>query len=64
MGSTLDQVGGQDSRLRLFTRPCSPRRSAAPRSTPDRIAKALAQFIRAMVSYQSKYDEGIAARVS
>lgn len=26
--------------------------------TPDRISKALAQFIRSIVSYQSKYDEG------
>lgn len=32
--------------------------------TSDRIAKALAQFVRAMVSYQSKYDEGRAASVS
>jgi cytochrome c peroxidase len=28
--------------------------------TRERIAKALAQFLRAMVSYQSKYDEGVA----
>lgn len=28
--------------------------------TPDRTAKALAQFMRSMVSYQSKYDEGLA----
>ncbi|MEQ8578106.1 MAG: cytochrome c peroxidase [Balneola sp.] len=26
--------------------------------TPDRISKALAQFVRSIVSYQSKYDEG------
>jgi cytochrome c peroxidase len=26
--------------------------------TPERTAKALAQFVRSMVSYQSKYDEG------
>jgi cytochrome c peroxidase len=26
--------------------------------TPERTAKALAQFLRSMVSYQSKYDEG------
>ena len=29
--------------------------------TTDRIARALAQFLRSMVSYQSKYDEGRAA---
>jgi cytochrome c peroxidase len=28
--------------------------------TPDRTAKALAQFVRSLVSYQSKYDEGLA----
>jgi cytochrome c peroxidase len=28
--------------------------------TQERIAKALAQFLRSMVSYQSKYDEGMA----
>jgi cytochrome c peroxidase len=29
-----------------------------PRITRERIARALAQFLRSMVSYQSKYDEG------
>ena len=28
--------------------------------TPERTAKALAQFLRSLVSYQSKYDEGLA----
>lgn len=28
--------------------------------TTDRVSKALAQFIRSMVSYESKYDEGLA----
>ncbi len=28
--------------------------------TTDRIARAMAQFMRSMVSYQSKYDEGLA----
>jgi cytochrome c peroxidase len=32
--------------------------------TPERTARALAQFLRSLVSYQSKYDEGLAkARV-
>ncbi len=30
------------------------------RITPDRTAKALAQFLRSLVSYRSKYDEGMA----
>jgi cytochrome c peroxidase len=29
-----------------------------PEITPDRTARALSQFLRSMVSYQSKYDEG------
>ena len=32
-----------------------------PDITPDRMASALAQFIRSMVSYQSKYDQAFAA---
>jgi len=32
--------------------------------TKDRIAKALAQFVRSMISYQSKYDEGMATALS
>ena len=32
-----------------------------PDITPDRMASALAQFIRSMVSYQSKFDQAFAA---
>jgi len=35
-----------------------------PEITRARIARALAQFVRSMVSYQSKYDEGRAAALS
>jgi cytochrome c peroxidase len=35
-----------------------------PDITTDRIGRALAQFLRAMVSYRSKYDEGRAAASS
>jgi cytochrome c peroxidase len=31
-----------------------------PEITPDHIARAVAQFLRSLVSYQSKYDEGMA----
>jgi cytochrome c peroxidase len=31
-----------------------------PEVTSERISKALAQFLRSMVSYESKYDEGLA----
>ena len=41
---------------------CSARRSAIAEVTNERIARALAQFLRSMVSYQSKYDEGRAER--
>jgi cytochrome c peroxidase len=29
-----------------------------PKASPERMSKALAQFVRSLVSYQSKYDEG------
>ncbi len=32
----------------------------SPRSRQARLARAMAQFLRSMVSYQSKYDEGLA----
>ena len=32
-----------------------------PDITPDRMSLALAQFIRSMVSYQSKFDQAFAA---
>jgi cytochrome c peroxidase len=31
-----------------------------PKVTKERTAKALAQFVRALISYQSKYDQGLA----
>ncbi|MEO1130047.1 MAG: cytochrome c peroxidase [Planctomycetota bacterium] len=31
-----------------------------PRVTEDRVARALAQFVRAMLSHESRYDEGLA----
>jgi cytochrome c peroxidase len=36
----------------------------APDVSPKRIAQALAQFLRSLVSYQSKYDEGLAKVLS
>lgn len=32
-----------------------------PRITTERIAQALAQFVRSLVSYQARYDDGLAA---
>jgi cytochrome c peroxidase len=53
----LPDVLGRDPRyLELFRNAFGD-----PSITNDRIARALAQFLRAMVSYRSKYDEGRAA---
>ena len=35
----------------------------SPEVTTDRISRALAQFVRAMVTYQSKYDEAYLGRI-
>lgn len=59
MGSTLAEVVGKLSQTKfypdLFTAAFG-----TPEITPERIGKAIAQFERAMVSYQSKYDTAFA----
>jgi cytochrome c peroxidase len=59
LGQDLTRLPGtlaQDDRYpELFQRAFGDRKI-----TPDRIGRALAQFLRSLVSYQSKYDEGIA----
>src|SRR5688572_9337972 len=53
----LPEVLGRDPRyLELFRNAFGD-----PAITTERISKALAQFLRALVSYRSKYDEGRAA---
>ena len=59
MGSTLDQVVAKITASPFYP-PLFAKAFGSPEINPDCIAKALAQFIRAMVSYQSRYDEGIA----
>ena len=59
MGSTLDQVVAKIAASPFYP-PLFAKAFGSPEVNPDRIAKALAQFIRAMVSYQSRYDEGVA----
>ena len=55
--ATLPAVLGRDTRYRdLFHRAFGD-----AQMTKERMARALAQFVRSMVSYQSKYDEGRAA---
>lgn len=57
MGMTLDQVvstiQSQDYYAELFENAFG-----TPEINSDRISKALAQFVRSIVSYSSKYDEG------
>ena len=59
MGSTLEQAVAKVAAAAFYP-PLFAKAFGTPEVTPERIAKAVAQFIRAMVSYQSKYDEGIA----
>lgn len=63
MGMTLEQVVSavqeQDFYPELFENAFG-----SPDITTDRISKALAQFVRSIVSYSSKYDEGRAASTS
>ena len=59
MGQTLPavvrMVGADPAYARLFQKAFG-----KEEITQEHIARALAQFIRSMVSYQSKYDEGLA----
>jgi cytochrome c peroxidase len=60
MGQDLEQLPGiigRDARYPELFR----RAFGDPEITNARIARALAQFLRSLVSYQSKYDEGRAA---
>ena len=60
MGSTLEQAVAKVTAAPFYP-PLFAKAFGSPEVTPERIAKAMAQFIRAMVSYQSRYDEGIAS---
>jgi cytochrome c peroxidase len=59
MGSTLAEVVGKLSQTTFYP-VLFQAAFGTPEVTPDRIAKAIAQFERAMVSYQSKYDTAFA----
>lgn len=60
MGLTLDElvtrVGSQ-----AYYPPLFEKAFGDPAVTSDRISRALAQFVRAIVSYRSRYDEGMEA---
>jgi cytochrome c peroxidase len=55
MGSSLAEVVGKLNQTAFYPA-LFQAAFGSPVITPDRIAKAIAQFERAMVSYQSKYD--------
>jgi cytochrome c peroxidase len=56
----LVEILGKDDRYPELFR----KAFGAPTITPLRISRAVAQFLRSMVTYQSKYDEGLAKVLS
>jgi cytochrome c peroxidase len=58
MGMTLDEVVAR-IRDRSFYAPLFTAAFGDDRVTSERIAKALAQYVRAIVSYKSRWDEGV-----
>lgn len=63
MGSTLDELVIELAALPYYP-PLFEQAFGTPQVTSDRISRALAQFVRSMVSYQSKYDQGLAVNFS
>jgi cytochrome c peroxidase len=59
MGSTLGEVVSKLSQTTFYPA-LFQAAFGSPEVTPERIGKAIAQFERAMVSYQSKYDRAFA----
>jgi cytochrome c peroxidase len=59
MGSTLSEVVTKLSATAFYP-PLFQAAFGSPEVTPERIGKAIAQFERAMVSYQAKYDTAFA----
>ncbi len=58
MGMTLDEIVAR-IRERSFYAPLFTAAFGDDRVTSDRIARALAQYVRAIVSYDSKWDRGV-----
>ena len=59
MGNTVELAVAKVAAAPFYP-PLFTKAFGSPEVTPERIAQAMAQFIRAMVSYRSKYDEGVA----
>ncbi|MFO0613800.1 MAG: cytochrome c peroxidase [Polyangiaceae bacterium] len=60
MGMTLDAVVARVSAADYYA-PLFEAAFGDRAVTSDRVSKALAQFVRSIVSYRSRYDEGVAA---
>jgi cytochrome c peroxidase len=59
MGSTLSQVRTELAATSFYPQ-LFQQAFGSPDITDDRISKALSQFVRSMVSYQSKFDQAVA----
>ena len=60
MGSTLSQVRSELAATSFYPQ-LFQQAFGTSEITDDRISKALSQFVRSMVSYQSKFDQAVAA---
>jgi cytochrome c peroxidase len=60
MGSTLSQVRSELATTSFYPQ-LFQQAFGTTEITDDRISKALSQFVRSMVSYQSKFDQAVAA---
>ena len=60
MGTNLDQLTGELAATTFYPT-LFQNAFGTPEVTPQRISKALAQFVRSIVSYQSKFDVAVAA---
>jgi cytochrome c peroxidase len=61
MGSTLDGVVAKLNQTKFYPT-LFQAAFGTPDATPDRVAKAISQFERSMVSYNSKYDDSLTGK--
>lgn len=62
VGMTLDGVVAKLTKTEFYG-PLFADAFGSPEVTPERMSKALAQFVRSLVSYRSKYDRALADRL-
>jgi cytochrome c peroxidase len=63
MGLTLPELVAKVE-VESYYPPLFEQAFGSPQVSSDRISRALAQFVRSMVSYQAKYDQGVATNFS